>query len=587
MPTNAYTTAIKAQSNLLAYWELAETAGTSGTNSVIDQTGNNDGTPTSMTFGGTGTFPGNSVYASFNGSSSYIDCGAATNLSFTASSVVSIEGWIYPGSSTYFNELIGKYTSDSAPGWRVLLGDYGGSGYALQLLLSNNANSNNCINVLSSYKFTLSTWNHFVITYSGSGTAAGVQFYINGEYVTGVDQGTTLTGAITNSADVQIGAIAGGTNWTGYMSNISITNSVMSPRTVSNHFALGYNIKSISQTSVPVIFDSDGNIDIDDYLALGCLHYMQNHNECTILAVMSDSGNSPSANAAGSPQVFNVINTFYNRPSIPIGRYSGAIDTGGPSSGTDWNTDIPANYTNAGVPVPGVALYRQTLAAQAANSVTIVITGIHTLLAGLLASAADGYSSLNGVALVAAKCAALVVMGGYEPSTGTAEYNMYTDPADAAYTFANWPSSVPIYLSGNQVGVQFTPGVLAGMALTNTSPIRKILQDYGALSTGRQAFDETAALYAVRGNSWNGNAVWTLTQGTNVVNSSTGVNTFTAGAGNMFYLTPTTFGQQVVAGMIDNMEIELPFVAEFTPNYLYSSNAISQPVDMVVLTDDI
>lgn len=64
---------------------------------------------------------------------------------------------------------------------------------------------------------------------------------------------------------------------------------------------------------VKIIFDTDMLTDCDDTAALGILHKLADAGETEILATMVTSSYPMSA------PVVDVINTYYNRPDIPIG----------------------------------------------------------------------------------------------------------------------------------------------------------------------------------------------------------------------------------------------------------------------------
>src|SRR6185436_6134288 len=63
----------------------------------------------------------------------------------------------------------------------------------------------------------------------------------------------------------------------------------------------------------PVIFDSDMGPDYDDVGAIAMLHAFADSGYFKILATIA------STNYEGVAGVFNVINTYFKRPDIPIG----------------------------------------------------------------------------------------------------------------------------------------------------------------------------------------------------------------------------------------------------------------------------
>jgi purine nucleosidase len=64
---------------------------------------------------------------------------------------------------------------------------------------------------------------------------------------------------------------------------------------------------------VPIIYDTDMGNDVDDALALGVIHALQDRGECELLAVTITKDDELCA-----PYV-DAVNTFYGRPNIPVG----------------------------------------------------------------------------------------------------------------------------------------------------------------------------------------------------------------------------------------------------------------------------
>src|SRR5581483_11489538 len=64
---------------------------------------------------------------------------------------------------------------------------------------------------------------------------------------------------------------------------------------------------------VRLVFDTDIGNDIDDALALAMIHGLESRGEVTLLAVTVSKDNRWAA-----PYV-DIVNTFYQRPDIPIG----------------------------------------------------------------------------------------------------------------------------------------------------------------------------------------------------------------------------------------------------------------------------
>ncbi len=248
--------------------------------------------------------------------------------------------------------------------------------------------------------------------------------------------------------------------------------------------------------AVPVIFDTDMGPDYDDVGAIAMLHAFADKGEAQILATIA------STNYPKVTQVLSVLNTYFNRPNLPIG-----VPKGKAVSDKDtqhWSDTLTARYphrirSNNDVP-DAVALYRQILAKQPDRSVTIISVGFLTNLANLLNSKPDQYSKLSGKELVAQKVKALVSMAGKFP--GGREYNVFKDTPASKIVFANWPTS--ILMSGFEIGEKIHSGVpLIQNKTIRRSPVKDVFTISIPKSQedkkGRMSWDQTAVLVGVRG----------------------------------------------------------------------------------------
>ena len=247
-----------------------------------------------------------------------------------------------------------------------------------------------------------------------------------------------------------------------------------------------------------VIFDSDMGPDYDDVGAIAMLHAYADSGYFKILATIA------STNYEGVAGVFNVINTYFNRPGIPIGvPHKIGVNI---RDGQHWSDTLLANYPHAvkknSDVDEAVDVYRRILAQQPDKSVTIITIGFLTNLAGLLQSAPDQHSRLNGKQLVGKKVKQLVSMAGGFPSFK--EYNVKIDSVASQYVFAHWPS--PVLLSGFEIGVKIKSGLplIHNNAIQN-SPVKDVFRISIPMaksdSAGRMSWDETAVLVAAKGYS--------------------------------------------------------------------------------------
>ncbi|MBZ5856185.1 nucleoside hydrolase [Flavihumibacter profundi] len=252
-------------------------------------------------------------------------------------------------------------------------------------------------------------------------------------------------------------------------------------------------------TPVAVIFDTDIGPDYDDVGALAILHALADSGECKILATIASNKHQRIAS------VLDVINTYFNRPDLPVGVVrSDAVNMVAPQK---WDSLIVANYSHDLLSndqaEDATALYRKILARQPDKTVTIVTVGFLTNMANLLQSKPDKFSPLDGKTLVGKKVIQLVCMAGRFDNEmgGFKEFNVVMDAVSARLAFDNWPT--PIIFSGFEIGVR----IHTGIPIANSQFIHSPVKDVFALSIpldpndadGRMSWDETAVLVAVRG----------------------------------------------------------------------------------------
>ncbi|QMW01950.1 nucleoside hydrolase [Spirosoma foliorum] len=248
--------------------------------------------------------------------------------------------------------------------------------------------------------------------------------------------------------------------------------------------------------AVPVIFDTDMGPDYDDVGAITLLHAFADEGQAKILATIA------STNYPKVTQVLSVLNTYFNRPSTPIG-----VPKGEAVSDKDtqhWSDTIVARYphsikSNSEVP-DAVALYRQILAKQPDHSVTVITVGFLTNLANLLDSKPDQYSKLTGRELAVQKIKQVVSMAGKFP-TGR-EFNVFRDTPASKTFFASWPT--PVLMSGFEIGQKIHSGLpLTQNKAIQHSPVKDVftisLPKAKEDANGRMSWDQTAVLVGVKG----------------------------------------------------------------------------------------
>ncbi|MEJ7586819.1 MAG: nucleoside hydrolase [Ferruginibacter sp.] len=253
------------------------------------------------------------------------------------------------------------------------------------------------------------------------------------------------------------------------------------------------------QAPVKIIFDTDIAPDYDDVGAMALLHAFADMGEAEILATISCNAFETTA------PTLSLLNNYFNRPGIPIGITKKQLPN--KDCAQQWAQAIIAKYpppmrsnTDA---VEAVKLYRKILSDQSDKSVTIVSVGFFTNLAGLLTSTADEFSALDGTALVTKKVKHLVSMaaGIGKDEKSAYEFNVLIDAPASQKVFKDWPT--PVIMSGFEIGEKILTGIrLIKNTSIQNSPVKdayEVALTKDKNTTGRNSWDQTAVLVAVRG----------------------------------------------------------------------------------------
>jgi inosine-uridine nucleoside N-ribohydrolase len=267
---------------------------------------------------------------------------------------------------------------------------------------------------------------------------------------------------------------------------------------------------------VDVIFDTDMSLDVDDVGALALLHALANRGECRILAV----GISESARAYDglwAAPLADAINTWYGRPGIPVGVFRGPHQEMGEKGRYAEKTAkaFPHRLQSGAAAPSAFKLYRRILAGRPDGSVVMISVGFLTNLDALLESGPDELSPLDGVELVRKKVKHWACMGGRYPSSGEgSEFNLATYPEATAYVLGHWPT--PATFSGGELGEKILTGArLMKKYEPARSPVARAYREYTG-GKDRMSWDQTAALFAVRGLAHEGQTYFTaVTEGHN------------------------------------------------------------------------
>ena len=251
---------------------------------------------------------------------------------------------------------------------------------------------------------------------------------------------------------------------------------------------------------VPIIFDTDVGNDIDDALALGVIHALASRGECRLAAVTISKDHTLCA------PFIDLINTFYGRGDIPIGVVR---DGKTPEEGKylrapveaqdDGRQRFPHDLKSGAAAPAAVDVLRRTLAAEADDSVVMVVVGFSTNVARLLDSPGDQHSPLAGKELVAKKCRLLSIMAGNFGEKPTPEYNVFIDAPAARKIYAEWPTE--IVASGFEVGLAIkypATSIERDFRYVVHHPLPEAYVLYQQMPYDRETWDLTSVLYAVR-----------------------------------------------------------------------------------------
>ena len=266
-------------------------------------------------------------------------------------------------------------------------------------------------------------------------------------------------------------------------------------------FALFISCKgNVSQTDKPqpvnLILDTDLGPDYDDVGAMALMHALADSGQVNILATLSSNHDERVV------PCIEVLNTYFNRPDIPVGAPKsepGASLTTWHK--TKWTDELPANYPHHTAKTSdapdALKVYRKILSEQPDTSVVICTIGFFSNLRDLLQSGADEYSDLSGKELVAKKVKRLVSMAGLFPEGK--EFNVYCDVPASKVVAEEWPTE--IVFSGFEIGNV----ILTGKKLVQMNVENSPVKDAYALCfaegdpEGRMSWDHTAVLVAIKG----------------------------------------------------------------------------------------
>ena len=237
---------------------------------------------------------------------------------------------------------------------------------------------------------------------------------------------------------------------------------------------------------IPVIYETDMTLDVDDVGGLAVLHGLQTEKKVTLLGVCFNE-----VHPLG-PAVIDAINTYYNRGTIPIGIYQRELAKPDPSDyyavDRDFDVDNMVHNPLDNIVGNAVGIYKYLLRTQADKSVTIVSVGFLNNLHDLL-------KDPEGYALVEKKVKLLVAMGGLNNDGFNFVRHDLVDQTQ--YVIENWPGTlVTTHVGGDMI---------TGETLTSTTPMNNPVRRAYELeweqgpNVGRCSWDQVAVLYGVYG----------------------------------------------------------------------------------------
>lgn len=247
---------------------------------------------------------------------------------------------------------------------------------------------------------------------------------------------------------------------------------------------------------VPVIFETDMTLDVDDVGALAVLHGLQTESKVNILGVCYNEVH-PLA-----PAVIDAINTYYHRGTIPIGIYRKNLNDPDPSDyfsqERDYDVDNMMHDSFDNMVADAVEVYKYLLKNQADSSVVIISVGFLNNLNDLLLDP-------EGFALVKSKVKLLAVMGGL--NNDGFNFTRHDLVEQTQYVIENWPAP----LITTHVGGDMITGETLTCTTPTNNPVRRAyeLEWHQGPNIGRCSWDQVTTMYAIFGSNyfkedWNG-----------------------------------------------------------------------------------
>ncbi|QDU61643.1 Inosine-uridine preferring nucleoside hydrolase [Planctomycetes bacterium Pan216] len=250
-----------------------------------------------------------------------------------------------------------------------------------------------------------------------------------------------------------------------------------------------------SAEPISVIVDTDMDSDCDDAGALAMLHALADKGEVRLLAT------PVSARHRWSGPCVDAINTYFGRPDLPIGIPKATPNKQGSrfaeTIAVEFDHDFPDQLDKQ---PDAVSVYREVLARQPDDSVTLVTVGDLTNVRDLLDAKPDQFSPLDGLDLVRAKVKHWYCMGSRYPADRDPKRwgNFKMDPEATVDAVRRWPGKIT-FTGGGPFAQRLSTGARLG-ELPSCNPIRRVYELYfGGKAKDRHSADQITVMVAVRG----------------------------------------------------------------------------------------
>jgi len=310
-----------------------------------------------------------------------------------------------------------------------------------------------------------------------------------------------------------------------------------------------------------ILLDTDMDSDCDDAGTLAVAEALERRGVARLCGVLCSIPEPACA------WFLQAVAERYGRTDLPIGSlrlpewttspvYAGyrAHRERAKANGTLYNETIGGEWhaRHPEVVFPdAVAQYRHLLASAEDGSITICAIGTLTALARLLVSEPDGFSPLDGRALVAAKVKSLVTMAeGWFPE-GADVFNWKMDLTASAQVLRDWPTAVVVSPWGREVcvGERFLAAAPADHPVARAYRIH-----LGTRATTRPSWDQLAYLIAALGED----APFRQHPGHELsFEEATGKHQWRSGGGRFIHVEPTAsnadLGREVEDLMIESL----------------------------------